>query len=60
MRWYGLLGGQVHMCVQSKGQTRGVRGYAPPRKLFFDLLVDAIWWNLGLFCTSIIYHLLGH
>ena len=32
MRLYGLLGGQVRICVQSMGQTRGVRGHAPPEK----------------------------
>ena len=36
--------------VQSMGQSRGVRGHAPPGKFcVFDLLVDAIWWNVGLF-----------
>ena len=55
MRLYRLLGEggrgrQIRICVQSMGQTRGVWGHAPPGKfLFFDLLVDAIWWNLGLF-----------
>ena len=31
MRLYGLLGGQVHVCihVQSMWQTRWVRGHAP-------------------------------
>ena len=29
MRLYGLLGGQIRICVQSMGQTRGVRGHAP-------------------------------
>ena len=37
MRLYGLLGGgggggEVRICVQSMGQTRGVREHAPPGK----------------------------
>ena len=35
MRLYGLLGGQVRICVQSMGQTRGIWGNAPPRKFCF-------------------------
>ena len=50
MRLYGLLEGQAHICVQSIWQTRGILGHAPPGKfLILDLLLDAIWWNLGLF-----------
>ena len=63
MRLYGLLGGQVCICVQSMGQTRGGPGAcSPTENLVFDHLLDAIWWNLGLFCTSIIHlvHLLCH
>ena len=30
-------------------QSRGVRGHAPPGNLILDLLLDVIWWNLGLF-----------
>ena len=45
-----IIGGQVSICVQSIGQTRGIRGHAPPRNFVFcDLLLDAIWWNLELF-----------
>ena len=29
MRFYGLLGGQVRICMQSMWQTRGVWGHAP-------------------------------
>ena len=47
MRLYGLLRGQVRICVQSMWQTRGVQGYAPPGN--FDFGPFAIWWNLGLF-----------
>ena len=53
MRLYGLLGGggggQVHICVQSVQQTLEVWGHAPQEILILDLLLDAIWWNLGLF-----------
>ena len=51
MRLYGLLGGggQVSICVQSMWQTRGVRGMLSREILVLDLLLDAIWWNLGLF-----------
>ena len=45
--------GGKYVSVQSMWQTRGVRGHAPPGNfVFFDLLVDAIWWNLGLFFTQ--------
>ena len=49
MGLYGLLGGQVYICVQSMWQTRGVRGMFPWEILILDLFLDAIWWNLGLF-----------
>ena len=29
----------------------------PEEILILDLLLDAIWWNLGLFRTNIIYQL---
>ena len=41
MRWYELL--------QSMWQTRGVWEHAPPGNFGFEFLLDAIWWNLGLF-----------
>ena len=44
-----IIGGQVCICVQSMWQSRGVRGHAPPGNLILDLLLDVIWWNLGLF-----------
>ena len=54
MRLYGLMGGQAHIHVQGMWENtcRGVWGHAPPppeKILIFDLLLDAIWWNLGLF-----------
>ena len=45
-----IIGGQVRICVQSMWQTRRVRGHALPGNFDFGLLLlDAIWWNLGLF-----------
>ena len=52
MRLYGLLGGgggQVCIYVQSMWQTRGSGGMLPREILILDLLLDTIWWNLGLF-----------
>ena len=49
MRLYGLLGRQVCIHVQSMWQTGGVRGHAPLEILILDVLLDTIWWNLGLF-----------
>ena len=49
MRLYGLLEGQVYIRVQSMWQTRGFRGILPREILILNLLLDAIWWNLGLF-----------
>ena len=49
MRMYGLLGGQVCICVQSMWQTRGPGGMLPREILILDLLLDAICWNLGQF-----------
>ena len=42
-------GGQVCIHVQSMWLTRGVRGHALLGNFDLDLLLDAIWWNLGLF-----------
>ena len=60
MRLYGLLGEQVCICVQSMWQTRGVRGHAPLGNFDLDLLLDAIWWNLGLLLHKHNFHLLCH
>ena len=49
MRLCELLGRQVCICMQSMWQTRGVQGHAPLVNFDFGLLLDAIWWNLGLF-----------
>ena len=47
-KYYICVQGHIH--VQSMWQTRWVRGHAPPEKcLILDLLLDEIWWNLGLF-----------
>ena len=46
---YGLLRGQVCIHVQSMWQNRGSGGMLPREILILDLLLlDAIWWNLGL------------
>ena len=42
------LGGQVHICVQSIVTNQGGQGHTW-EILILDLLLDAIWWNLGLF-----------
>ena len=42
-------GGHVHICMQRMRQTRGIWGHAPPGSFDFGLLLDANWWNLGLF-----------
>ena len=47
--WGGEGGGQVCICVQCVQEARGVRGHVPPGNLILDLLLDAIWWNLGPF-----------
>ena len=49
MRLYRLLVGQIRIHVQSMWQTRGVLRHAPLGNYSLDLLLDAIWWNLGLF-----------
>ena len=56
MRLYGLLGGgggQVCIHVQSMWQTRGGGGMLPGKFFLLDLLLDAIWWNLGLFSHTL-------
>ena len=40
-------GGQV--CVSKHVANKGVQGTLPREILILDLLLDAIWWNLGLF-----------
>ena len=50
MRLYGLLGrgASAYLCAKH-GANQGGPGACSPREiLFFDFLVDAIWWNLGL------------
>ena len=50
MRLYGLLRGQVHICVQSMWQTIGGSGDMLLREILnLDILLDAIWRTLGLF-----------
>ena len=50
MRLYGLLRGQVHICVQSMWQTIGGSGDMLLWEILnLDILLDAIWRTLGLF-----------
>ena len=50
MRLYELLGGGASIYPHPKHwQTRGVWEHAPPGNFAFGFLLDAIWWNLGLF-----------
>ena len=48
-----ITGGGVQVCirVQSTWQTsyRGGLGHAPHEILISDILINTIWWNLGLF-----------
>ena len=64
MRLYGLLGGggKYAFVCKACGKLGGSGGMFPREIFFFfDLLLDAIWWNLGpFFCTNISYHLLCH
>ena len=58
MRLHGWGGGGKHIFVcKVCGKLGGSGGMLPP--LFeLDLLLDAIWWNLGLFSHKTIHHLL--
>ena len=57
MRLYGLLGGgQVRICVQSMGQTRGSGGMLPWGNFVFRPFIRRNLVESGTF--SIIHHLL--
>ena len=43
---YGLLGGQVRICVQNMWQTRGVQGHAPPGNFNFGPFIRRNLVNL--------------
>ena len=51
MRLYGLLEGQVKRVFVCKvcGKLGGSGDMLPWEILILNLLLDAIWWNLGLF-----------
>ena len=46
----GFFGGQAHTRVQACGKLGvGPGACSPWEILILELLLDAIWWNLGLF-----------
>ena len=45
----GYWGGKDAYVCKACGKLGGSGGMLPREILFFDLLSDAIWWNLGLF-----------
>ena len=51
MRLYGSLGGQLYYVSVYKASSKlgGSGGMLPRGILILDLLLDTIWWNLGLF-----------
>ena len=58
MRMYELLGGgedkYVSVCKAcGKVGGGGGWGHAPQEILILDLLLGAIWWNLGLFAHKL-------
>ena len=53
-----IIGGQDVFVCKACGKLGGSGGHAPPGNFgFFDLSLDAIWWNLELFSHK---HLLCH
>ena len=57
--WEGGGGKFVSVC-KACGKLWQTGGILPLEIFILDLLLDAIWWNLGLFHTNIICHLLCH
>ena len=55
MRLYGLLEGQVCICVQSMWQTRGVRGHTPPGNVDFGPFVRCYLVKSGTIFTQTIH-----
>ena len=49
MRLYGLLGGKYVSMCKACGKLERSGGMLPWEILTLELLLDAIWWNLGLF-----------
>ena len=49
MRLYGLLGGKYTSVCKACGKLGLSRDTLPQEILILDLLLDTIWWNLGLF-----------
>ena len=58
---YGLLGGGKYVSVcKTCCKLGGPGGHAPPGNFDFGAFIRRNWWNLGLFHTNIIYHVLCH
>ena len=53
MRLYGLLGGKYVSMCEACGKVEA----CSPGKFILDLLLDAIWWNLGVFAQTFIVSL---
>ena len=49
MRLYELLAGKYVSVCKACGNLGGSGGMFPREILILDLLLDVIWWNLGLF-----------
>ena len=59
--WEGGGGKYVSVCkLPTCGKLEGSGGMLPWEILILGLLLDAVWWNLGLFSHNIIYHVLCH
>ena len=39
----------MYPCAKHVANYGGVRGHVPREMLILGLLLDTIWWNLGLF-----------
>ena len=48
MRLYGLLGGRYVSVCKACSKVGGSGGMLPREIFILDLLLDTIWWNLGL------------
>ena len=53
MDYWGSKYVSMHKACGKLGGSGG--GVLPQEVLVLNLLLGAIWWNLGLFCTNIIF-----